>query len=195
MLQQKLEYESSWHYDLGVYHRIGESFDTRLVVYYSDVSDYVALDRPSAYNPTAYAYNIDSVGFYGFEGEFDARFKKLNIFGNYTYIDNHVDDTGLPITFWVDMPPKHKVNLGLRYNFRSDLMFTGDIRYVGKRKSEGGFDLDSFIVTDIGLQYSFLSNKAKFQIYINNLFGEEYQEVYGYPMPEQTFGASLKYSF
>ena len=195
MLQQKLEYETSWHYDLGVYHRIGDNFDTRFVVYYSDVSDYVALDRPSAYNPTAYAYNIDSVGFYGFECEFDARFDKLNIFGNYTFIDNHVTDTGLPITFWVDMSAKHKANVGIRYSFRKDLMFTSDVRYVGTRKSEGGFDIDSYLVTDIGLEYSFLSNRARVQIYVNNLFGERYQEVYGYPMPKQTFGTSLKYTF
>lgn len=195
MLQQKLEYESSWHYDTGIYHRIGENIDTRFVVYYSDVSDYIALDRSSAYNSGSYAYNIDNVSFYGVECEFDARLDKLNIFGNYTFIDNHVEETGLPIVFWVDVPPKHKVNLGVRYQFRPDLMLTGDTRYVGKRKSEGGFDMESYIVTDVGLQYTFLSDKAKFLMYINNLFGEDYQEVYGYPMPKQTVGAQIKYTF
>lgn len=191
-----MEYESSWHYDVGVYHRIGENFDTRFVVYYSDVSDYVALDRAGIYTATNYAYNIDSVGFYGLECEFDARFNKFNIFGNYTFIDNHVADTGgLPVVFWVSLPPKNKANLGIRYNFRPDLVLTSDVRYVGTRKSEGGFEMGSYIVTDIGFQYSFLSNKARFQMYINNIFGGNYQEVYGYPMPGQTFGTSIKYSF
>lgn len=194
-LQQKLEYESSWHYDTGVYHRIKDNIDVRFVLYYSDVSDYVALDRPSAYNPNAYAYNIDSVSFYGVECEFDARFDKYNIFGNYTFIDNHVDESGLPVTFWVDVPPKHKGNLGVRYHLKADLMLTGDMRYVGERKSEGGSDMDSYIITDVGLQYTFLSDKAKLLIYVNNLFGENYQEVYGYPMPKQTIGTQIKYTF
>ncbi len=194
-LQQKLEYESSWHYDTGVYHRIKDNIDVRFVLYYSDVSDYVVLDRPSAYNPNAYAYNIDNVSFYGVECEFDARFKNYNIFGNYTYIDNRVDESGLPVTFWVDVPPKHKGNLGVRYHLKADLMLTGDMRYVGERKSEGGFDMDSYIITDVGLQYTFLSDKAKLLIYVNNLFGENYQEVYGYPMPKQTIGTQIKYTF
>lgn len=194
-LQQKLEYESSWHYDTGVYHRIKENIDVRLVLYYSDVSDYVALDRPSVYNPNAYAYNIDSVKFYGVECEFDARFEKFNVFGNYTYINNSVDKTGLPVTFWVDVPPKHKANMGVRYHLKQDLMLTGDMRFVGDRKSEGGYDMDSYIVADIGLQYTFLSDKAKLLIYVNNLFGESYQEVYGYPMPKQTIGTQVKYTF
>ncbi len=194
-LQQKLEYESSWHYDTGVYHRIRENIDVRFVVYYSDVSDYVALDRPSAYNPNAFAYNIDSVGFYGMEFEFDARFDTINIFGNYTYLENKVDETDLPDSFWVDVPPKHKANLGVRYDLMKDLMATCDMRYVGVRKSEGGYDMDSYFITDVGMQYTFLSDKAKLLVYVNNLFGENYQEVYGYPMPKQTIGAQIKYTF
>ncbi|MDY6853272.1 MAG: TonB-dependent receptor [Thermodesulfobacteriota bacterium] len=196
-LTQHLDYEMSWHYDVGIYHRIGENFDTRFVVYYTDVSDYIALDRDKYYvddKEKPYAYNVDSAQFYGLELEFNSTlFDKLGLFGNYTYLENEVDETDLPITFWVDIPPRHKGNLGLRYWLKGNILLTCDVRYVGKRKSEDGYTLDDFMITDIGIQYTCLENKAKLLGYVNNVFGENYLEVYGYPMPRQIFGFQLKY--
>ena len=198
-LTQRIEYETSWLYDAGIYHRLGKNFDTRFVVYYTDVSDYIALDNDK-YNvggtERPYAYNVDSVQFYGVEFEFSSTFDNLTIFGNYTYMDNKVDETGgLPITFWTDLPPKHKANLGLRYHLRDNILLTCDERYVGERKSERGHTIDGFMTTDIGIQYTFLKNKAKLFGYVNNIFGKSYEEVYGYPMPRQTFGVQMKYTF
>lgn len=158
------------------------------------------MDSAGLYYPINYAYNIDSVGFYGVEGEFNGiLFDKLVIFGNYSYREMNYDKGALPSAFLLDLPPKHKANLGLRYRLLKDTLITSDLRYVGERKSEGGYTFDEYFIMDLGIEQTFFK-KAKFGplkilAFVNNLFGESYQEVYGYPMPYQTFGVQVKFTF
>jgi len=187
-----LETETSWHYDVGVYHRIGKNIDTRASVYYIDIDDYVVVDSSSAYYESNYAYNLDKVEFYGVELEFNSTlFDKLGLFGNYTYRDMDRQETDLPVVFWLNLPPKHKFNIGLRYRLLKNTLLTCDLRYVGERESEGSFSMDDYFTTDLGLEQT-LFKRAKILFYVNNLFGENYQEVYGYPMPDQTYGVQVK---
>ena len=171
-------------------------FDNRLVTYYTHIHDYLLIDRVS----TTHGYqgwNLDKVIFWGIEYEFNAKIKQLSIFGNYTYKANDVeeDDPEQVQGFWIQLPPKHSIKLSLRYPIGDSILLTWDQRYTGSRKSENGLHLDSYPTSDLGVQYSFYQNKAKFLAYVANIFGENYEEVYGYPMPRQTFGVQLKYSF
>ena len=66
---------------------------------------------------------------------------------------------------------------------------------MSRRRSESGIVLDEFTTSDAGFQLSFMENKAKLNLYVGNLFGTNYQEIYGQPMPRQTVGMTLKYRF
>ncbi|MDY6970721.1 MAG: hypothetical protein SV775_00165, partial [Thermodesulfobacteriota bacterium] len=81
-------------------------------------------------------------------------------------------------------------------------LITTDLRYVGERKSEGGYDLDDFFTADLGIEQNLnlgiwqgVISKTKLLIYANNIFEENYEEVYGYPMPDRVFGVSLTVTF
>ncbi|MBU3949046.1 MAG: outer membrane beta-barrel protein [Proteobacteria bacterium] len=197
--QSKLEYETTWQYETGIYHRFAEGIDNRFIIYYSDITDYVTIDRADLLHniTTSSGWNVDTVRFWGIEYEFNIAYKKLTAFGNYTYIDNEVieDDPAKTESFMVELPPKHKINLGFRYRLSDSLQFTCDQRYVGRRYSEAGRTLSEYITSDVGLQYSFYKNKAKLNAFINNLFGENYEQTYGYPMSRQMFGLTFKYTF
>lgn len=196
--QKKLEYETTWQYETGIYHRFTEGIDNRFVVYYTDITDYVTINRTDAiHNSTWSGWNIDTVRFWGIEYEFNISFKKMTAFGNYTYVDNEVkeDDPTKLVDFLVELPPKHKINLSLRYHLSGSVQLSWDQRYVGKRYSEAGYTLSEYTTSDIGVQYSFYKNKAKLNAYINNLFGENYEQTYGYPMKRQIYGLTFKYTF
>lgn len=184
------------HYETGIYKRLTKDIDTRLSVYYTDITNYIAADSSGIYYPTSYAYNRDSAKFYGFEWEFNSTFfDKLVAFGNYTFREaNYSEEVGLPPAYLLDLPPKHKANLNFRYPILKDTMLTTDLRYMGKRKSEGGYTINDYFVTDVGIKYTPWKNTT-IRVYANNVFGEKYEEVYGYPMPDQVFGARLELTF
>ena len=196
--QNEVEYETSWQYETGIYHRFAEIFDNRFVLYYTEISDYLAIDRadPEHNDNQRSGWNLDEIRRWGIEYEFNATIKDLTIYGNYTYIASRVkeDDPRKLTLFWVDLPPKHKAGISLRYAVSDSVMLTWDQRYVGKRLSEGGLTLDPYTRSDLGAQYSFLQNKAKLIVYVNNLLGTNYEEVYGYPMPRQVIGVTVKYT-
>lgn len=188
--------ETSLHYDAGIFHRVSKNIDMRLSIYYIDITNYIVANTSGIYYPTNYAYNIDSAEFYGFEWEFNSTFfDKLVVFGNYTFREaNYSKEEDLPSAFLLDLPPKHKANLNFRYPILKDTMLTADLRYMGKRKSEGGYTINDYFVTDVGMKYT-LMKYATIRVYANNVFGEKYEEVYGYPMPDQVFGVRLELTF
>ncbi len=180
---------------MGFYHKLTNRTDTRLSVYYIDITDYEVVDSAGLYYSSHYAYNLDSMKFYGIEWEFNTTlFDKLNLFGNYSFREMDKDKTDLPVVFWLNLPPKHKANLSLRYTLFKDTLLTFDCRYVGRRESEGSYTMDEYFVSDVGIEHTFLDD-IKILFYANNILGENYEELYGYPMPDQVLGMQVKMSF
>ena len=143
-----------------------------------------------------YAYSLDSVHYYGVEAEFDTQVSdNLGIFGNYSYLKTEHSDPeySMPVSFWLNLAPKHKFNLGVRWRLFQDTLLTADLRYVGKRENEAGYDIDGYITTDLSLRQA-LSDRVEIFTYVNNTFGENYEEIYGFPMPDQVFGIEVKVS-
>jgi outer membrane cobalamin receptor len=54
-------------------------------------------------------------------------------------------------------------------------------------------ELDPYITADINLKVP-VGKHAELSGYVENLFGEEYEEQFGYPMPGIIIGAALKLS-
>ncbi|MFH1075576.1 MAG: TonB-dependent receptor [Pseudomonadota bacterium] len=189
---EELQHETSWHYDLGVHQQIGDSIDTRFGLYYIDIEHFRAVDSPKNYYSSYYAYNLKDVSYSGVEFEFNANIAKdLGLYGNYTYRHTGYSETEeWPVLFWLNLPPEHKAKIGARYNLFENTLLTTDYRYVGDRGGEGSGLMDSYTTTDVGMEQT-LSKNTKLLIYVNNLFGNEYEEVYGFPMQRQTYGAQV----
>jgi len=186
------------HYDTGLFHRITKNFDTRLSLYYITVDNYIVANSGDSHHASSsYGYNIDEVSFYGFEAEFNSTwFEKLIMFGNYTYRKTDYDkEEVLADAILLELAPEHKANLSIRYRLFEKTLLTSDIRYTGERKTEGDiYKLDDFIIVDAGIEQQ-IFKKVTVRAYAGNIFGEEYQEVYGYPMPEHIFGVNVKMIF
>jgi outer membrane receptor protein involved in Fe transport len=202
-LEKPLGTETSWHYETGLYQKIGKNTDVKASVYYIDIDNYLVYNTASSYYSSSYAYSIPSMQFYGFEGEFNtAVFDGLNLFGNYSYQGNKYDDRedvydpkkGEPTPHFLNLPAKHKANLGIRYDLPMALRISGDVKYVGKRKSEGGETMGDYITMDVGLARTFYKF-CKVSAFVSNLLGEKYQEVYGFPEPRQTYGMQMELTY
>lgn len=191
--------ETSWHYDIGLYHKFGKGTEIKVAGYYVDITDYMASNTGGIYYSSSYGFTIPSVKYYGFEAEFNvALIDRLNVFGNYAYKDSQYEKPGNlapgAAAPYIELPPKHKGTLGIRYDLPYDIRLTSDIKYVGERKTEGLFTLDDYITVDIGASKTFCKY-FKASVFANNILGEEYQEIYGFPMPRQTFGLKMELTY
>ncbi len=194
----EIQNETSWHYDVGIHHHPMKNTDTKLAFYYIDVSNYiVANSSDSFHNASSYGYNIDEMIFYGTEFEFNTVLtEKLTLFGNYSYRKTDYDPAKLLAeAILLNISPKHKANLGIRYSLFDSTLITSDIRYVGERKTEGNImNLGAFTTVDLAVQHAYSENMVM-RIYATNILDKDYQEVYGFPMPGVSFGVNLRLTF
>jgi outer membrane receptor protein involved in Fe transport len=186
--------ETSITYDGGVYRKLTKTLDVRISGDFVDTSNYWVADTSSLYYAkSSYTYTINSVKFYGIEGEFNwTPSEKLVLFGNYSFQDRSFKkDPTLPYSELLSLPPKNKGNFSLRYSLPLKTRVSLDLKAFGKRSSEGGYYLDRYALADISFDRK-LSGGLTAGFFINNLFGADYQQVYGYPSPGRTFGLRLK---
>jgi outer membrane receptor protein involved in Fe transport len=186
--------ETSLSYDLGMYRKFGKTFDARLAGNYIKTNNYFVTNTASIYFNGSYAYQLDFMKYIGAEFEFNWKpLDKLVIFGNYSHLKNSYRGAigRLPDVVLLDIPPRDKSNMSLRYDFLFRTRFTADFKAIGRRGSEGGTQLGAFTTTDVGLEKS-LADKMTLSFFVNNLFDKFYQQVYGYPAPGRTFGVRLR---
>jgi outer membrane cobalamin receptor len=65
------------------------------------------------------------------------------------------------------------------------------MKFIGKRGTEGGYTLNRYALVDLSVEKAF-SKKLTAAFFADNLFGMEYQQVYGYPSPGRTFGIRIQ---
>lgn len=167
----------------------------RLSAYYIDIKNYIVVDSMAGKYVSRYGYSLDSVKFHGVEWDFNSKLgDRLSLFGNYSYRESDYDLGGLPAAFLLQLAPKHKANIGARYRLFEDILLSSDLRYVGRRQAEGGSTMSEYFLTDVGIEYT-VFEQVKIRMFANNIFGENYEEVYGFPQPDQTFGISVQVTF
>lgn len=132
--------------------------------------------------------------FYGVEAEFNwTPFQKLVLFGNYSFLQNEYSkDAVLPNAILLELPPRNKGKLSMRYSLPLKTRLAFDLKVIGERKGEKkDISLDRYAVTDISFEKSLPCGMSA-GFFINNLFGMDYQQVYGFPSPGRTFGLRLQ---
>jgi outer membrane receptor protein involved in Fe transport len=195
MLIDSLKPETSLSYDFGFYRRITKSFDMRATGNYINTDNYFVTNTASTYYNGSYAYQIPTMKFYGAEFEFNWKpSEKLTLFGNYSYLKNEYDrNPSLPYAMILELPPRNKGKLSVRYDLPLKTRFASDIKFVGERMSEGGFTLDRYALADISFERD-LANRLTAGFFVNNLFSADYQQVYGYPAAGTSFGFRIQMS-
>jgi outer membrane receptor protein involved in Fe transport len=185
--------ETSLGYDAGVYRKIGKKFDARVTGNYINTSNYFVTNTASIYYTGSFTYQMKSMKFYGAEAEFNwAPMEKLTLFGNYSYLKNsYSKEANLPYAVLLELPPRNKGKLSIRYSLPAKARLLSDIKFVGRRGTEGGYVLDRYALVDVSLEKS-IARKMTVSAFMNNASGMDYQQVYGYPSPGRIFGIRLQ---
>lgn len=195
------------HYEVGVRHYVTPDIQARVTLFRAEIEDEIFLNKFPSFSNENHPETLHQ----GFEiGSKAKLFKKLTVFGNYTYTKATFEkdpfkDNDIPAV------PRHKANLGLRiYDFVPGLIFSADYNYVGSSYAisdqANAFEkLEKYYTIDARLSYAWKSVKAF--VGVNNLTDQEYSETavlsgvfapgepYFYPAPERNWVGGLKVVF
>jgi iron complex outermembrane receptor protein len=195
------------HYEVGVRHYVTPDIQARVTLFRAEIEDEIFLNRFPSFSNENHPETLHQ----GLEiGSKAKLFKKLTLFGNYTYTKATFEkdpfkDNDIPAV------PRHKANLGLRiHDLVPGLIFSADYNYVGSSYAisdqANAFEkLEKYYTIDARLSYAWKSVKAF--VGVNNLTDQEYSETavlsgifapgepYFYPAPERNWVGGLKVVF
>ena len=176
--------EVSTSYDLGFDFSLKDKFSFSLIYFKQDVNNQINF----SFSLGGYE-NIDFVESDGFEISSNSKVSEtVNLFINYSYIDS-IDGNGLRL---INIP-KDSGELVLTYAPSSKLSGSMAIKYNGSEISTYG-NLNSWSRVDINLFYK-LNNFSEVYFRVENLFDEDYQQVFGYGTPDRSGLVGIKVTF
>ena len=176
--------EVSTSYDLGFDFSLKDKFSFSLIYFKQDVNNQINF----SFSLGGYE-NIDFVESDGFEISSNSKVSEtVNLFVNYSYIDS-IDGNGLRL---INIP-KDSGELVLTYAPSSKLSGSMALKYNGSEISTYG-NLNSWSRVDINLFYK-LNNFSEVYFRLENLFDEDYQQVFGYGTPDRSGLVGIKVTF
>lgn len=176
--------EVSTSYDLGFDFSLKDKFSFSLIYFKQDVNNQINF----SFGLGGYE-NIDFVESDGFEISTNSKVSEtVNLFINYSYIDS-IDVNGLRL---INIP-KDSGELVLTYEPASKISGSMALKYNGSEISTYG-NLNSWSRVDINLFYK-LNNFSEVYFRVENLFDEDYQQVFGYGTPDRSGLAGIKVTF
>ena len=176
--------EVSTSYDLGFDFSLKDKFSFSLIYFKQDVNNQINF----SFSLGGYE-NIDFVESDGFEISSNSKVSEtVNLFINYSYIDS-IDGNGLRL---INIP-KDSGELVLTYAPSSKLSGSMALKYNGSEISTYG-NLNSWSRVDINLFYK-LNNFSEIYFRVENLFDEDYQQVFGYGTPDRSGLVGIKITF
>ena len=176
--------EVSTSYDLGFDFSLKDKFSFSFIYFKQDVNNQINF----SFSLGGYE-NIDFVESDGFEISSNSKVSEtVNLFINYSYIDS-IDGNGLRL---INIP-KDSGELVLTYAPSSKLSGSMALKYNGSEISTYG-NLNSWSRIDINLFYK-LNNFSEVYFRVENLFDEDYQQVFGYGTPDRSGLVGIKVNF
>ena len=176
--------EVSTSYDLGFDFSLKDKFSFSLIYFKQDVNNQINF----SFSLGGYE-NIDFVESDGFEISSNSKVSEtVNLFINYSYIDS-IDGNGLRL---INIP-KDSGELVLTYAPSSKLLGSMALKYNGSEISTYG-NLNAWSRVDINLFYK-LNNFSEVYFRVENLFDEDYQQVFGYGTPDRSGLVGIKVTF
>jgi len=213
--RKNLRPEDAMLYDLELSQTFSDSVKTvkiDLRGYYYQIDDYIR--TIFEYRPSRVVYNIDRVDLGGVELSSSVLLKRgFSIFAAYTYQDTgkkgDILDLSTELTKRLPELPRNKASLALGYYGKNDAIIRLRAKWIDQRKQIVGNQaqpdatslekLDSAVLVSIDASYPIFRKGSEFQgtviAGIENLTDEDYQEIWGYPMPGRTFSVGFELKF
>ena len=179
----------------------------RISAYHYDVQDYILFRFDPSWRGV---YNIDEAEIYGATLDGSAKFTGW-LSGNAAVTwqkskkEGDIYDTA-GLSDEIDYLPQWKARAGLEFKLPYQSVFNLSARYVDTRQAIYGYSsgwpqqqhfklvkLDPYVTVDLNLKVP-LGKHVEISCYAENLFSEDYEEQFGYPLPAVIIGAALKLS-
>ncbi len=173
-------------------------------VYHYDIDDY--LRWIFGYKPSRVVYNIDNVELTGFELDIDSKiYNNVYAFANYTYQATDKEGDILDksnISDEISELPDHKFNVGIKYQRDDGTIAKLTLKWVDSRevpisassKADTG-KMDSYFLLNGIIKYPVIKDHGYVYAGCENILDEEYEETYGYPMPDRMFFGGIEIKF
>jgi outer membrane receptor for ferrienterochelin and colicins len=204
MGNNELEPEKMKSYEIGIGHKFTREMEGEVNVFYNKTRNLIVLrtQRISATGfPPIPVIKYDNVN----KNEAEVKgvevclksklfFDNLKGVMNYSYQKAKNEQTKEDLEY----VPNHKFNIGLNFKL-GQFMANTALRYIGERiypDSRTGLagELDAYTVVDAKIIAGILKN-LEVSLSAYNIFDEEYEETYDYPMPGTSWLAEVGYKF
>ena len=217
-----LDAEHGIGYDLVFNRRLWRDISLKLSYAYYEIEDYIASNGTYAQNNTPAAgeqiysdavINLEEIHRHGVELELSGHLTdtlSFNLGYAWQKFYNEGDEPAFETE--LDQRAEHRANAGLRYALfeMTDLML--DYYYQSKETTQISEEVrprvwefrdvsnDAYHLFDFGVKHTFFEKKAGFKnatlnVYVKNVFDEDYYDMSGYLATDRTFGASFSIGF
>ncbi len=204
------EEADQWELEVGHEFSGGTSLTARS--YYYNVDDYIR--TIFGYRPSRVVYNIDNVELTGLELEVSQSLShNFRVWSNYTvqHTKKHGDvlDASSNLTDELVELPENRLNVGIGYEKPDGLRARLTARYVDSRATIRGDltdpqgsrleEMGAFVDLEFSMSYPFYRGQrlteARWELMLDNLLDDNYEEEYGYPMPGLTAITGVRMQF
>lgn len=202
--RKDLTYEDAMQYEIGGTYKGITRTSISAKLYYYDIDDY--LRWIFGYRPSRVVYNIDNVELTGVEVDIGSEiYKNVYVFANYTYqtTDKEGDILDMSnISDELSELPDHKFNVGIKYQRDDGALAKLTLKWVDSREVPLGEatgpetgEMDSYFLLNGMITYPVIKDLGYVYVGCENILDEEYEETYGYPMPDRMFYGGIEVRF
>jgi iron complex outermembrane receptor protein len=206
--RKALTFEDAMQYEIGSTYKGIKDTSISAKVYHYDIDDY--LRWIFGYKPSRVVYNIDNVELTGFELDIDSKiYNNIYAFANYTYQTTDKEGDILDKSSMSDEItelPDHKFNVGIKYQRDDGVLAKLTLKWVDSREVPTGASIvdagynatgkmDDYFLLNGMIKYPVWKDHGYMYVGCENILDEEYEETYGYPMPDRMFFGGIEIKF
>ncbi|HCY84894.1 MAG TPA: TonB-dependent receptor [Desulfobacteraceae bacterium] len=189
-----LKPEKADNYEAGINQRLPWDMEIDLLVFFSDVQNYIEKDD----NTNLFANN-DEYEFKGVEIRIDKSILgKGRIGASYTWLDAKDKSDGT-LKDELQYRPEHKFVLDASYRFGFGMTISADYMYISKQylynSTYDQGEISEYQIVNLKIEQNVYKENLSLFIGADNLFDEDYEESYGYPQPGRSAFAGLTVRF
>ena len=209
----RLKYEEADQYEFGINYTGIRDTEISLKYYHYNVDNY--LRWIFGYPRSRVVYNMDEVKIRGIELAIDGRlYRDFYGYANWAWQETHIRGSILADNSMSDLGfPENKINFGLKYQPKKDCLAKIDFKYVDSREEAVGpielkgwtagppgerpMDmptLTSYWLVNVLVKYP-VNDYGTVYVGCENLLNENYEETYGFRMPERMLYGGVEFKF
>jgi len=198
--------------ELMYQHDFSKQDSIKVSGYYYRIDDYILFR--GGYNPTVRGtYNLEEATLQGISLDQRHAFTGW-MSGRATLTYQHTEKGASPFAFdslsdKIDNLPEWKASVGMDFKLPRQAVLSATVRYAGDSETiylyttgsgadmtqqSRKMDIESSITAGLDLKIP-VNKHCELGLYVDNLFDEEYEEQFGYPMPGIMVGSIVKFTY